>query len=88
VEFISEEKVLAFFHSFSICFLLSDIRVCVQRDRGTRIHVDLVGLDGAERRGHHLFLFFFFRVATKGRHTIILLRIFCACVDSIFCAGG
>ena len=36
------KKCLLFFILFLICFLLSDIRVCVQRDRGTRIHVDLV----------------------------------------------
>jgi hypothetical protein len=74
VEFIPEEKVcflLILSFSFAL-FFLSDIRGCVRMDGRRGFHVDLVGLDGAERRGVIILLF---RVATKGRHTIFLLRV-------------
>ena len=67
------EKCVLFsilFPSFASSFSLTFEVVC-RGTEGRGGHVDLVGLDGAERKGHCSS----FRVATKGRHTIFFLRI-------------
>ena len=58
------------FPSFASSFSLTFEVVC-RGTEGRGGHVDLVGLDAAERKGHCSS----FRVATKGRHTIFFLRV-------------